>query len=80
MTGMTDAATTSPSPLALRYLPCLPTLLPPSDEMPTEEPRNPCKLKEDRQYSSFDLNDIATCFTMCKGSADSPCDVGNLQR
>lgn len=51
-----------------------------SDEMPTEEPRNPCKLKGDRQYSSFDLNDIATCFTTCKGAADSPCDVGNLQR
>ncbi|KAL1784318.1 adhesion G protein-coupled receptor G3 isoform X1 [Sigmodon hispidus] len=46
----------------------------------TERPRNVCQFKEAYQYDTFDLNDIAKCFTNCGQSEDSSCDVGKLQR
>ncbi|XP_006255189.1 adhesion G protein-coupled receptor G3 isoform X4 [Rattus norvegicus] len=57
-----------------------------SDENNGEEPRNPeeprnvCRLKEDYEYNTFDLSDIAQCFTKCGQSDTNSCEVGNLQR
>ncbi|XP_032743864.1 adhesion G protein-coupled receptor G3 isoform X2 [Rattus rattus] len=45
-----------------------------------EEPRNVCRLKEDYEYNTFDLSDIAQCFTKCGQSDTNSCEVGNLQR
>lgn len=56
------------------------TCLSPFDENYKEEPRNVCKLKEDYEYGTFDLTDIAQCFTKCGQSDNSSCEVGNLQR
>ncbi|KAL6084417.1 hypothetical protein STEG23_029171 [Scotinomys teguina] len=51
------------------------------DEKTTEEPRNACRLKEERlEYDTFDLNDIAACFAKCRRLEDSSCHMGNLQR
>lgn len=56
------------------------TCLSPSDEKYDEQPRNVCQLKEDYEYGTFDLTDIAQCFTKCGQSDNSSCEVGNLQR
>lgn len=46
----------------------------------TERPRNVCRHHGNHEYDTFDLNDVAQCFTKCEQSEDGSCDVGSLER